>query len=213
MMPIWLRPLLLIGVLLIAAAAYSAPHKVRVNDPKLARELLARGGRLVADYGGFELVETDEVPPAAGSRAQLADHLNFILLNARPLDTRKPEIQALRQPAGAFAGKRLHLIQFAGPPLPDWVDALAKTGVRVISYIPHNAYLVYGDSQGIAQLQSLARTASFMQWDGQYADEFKIHPQARPVDRKGNPRQIGTGNVRHPTGRGRERQSRHAEAD
>ena len=55
----------------------------------------------------------------------------------------------LRRNAGTFAGKRLHLVQFAGPIKPEWVDALEQNGARVVTYIPQNAYLVYGDARGI----------------------------------------------------------------
>ena len=109
-----------------------------------------------------------------------------------PLDTRAAEIQALRRPAGAFAGKRLHLIQFAGPVKPEWRAALEKTGTRIVSYIPENAYLIYGDAAALGRMQTWATTNDFVQWEGAYADNYKIHPDARLVDANGQPQPSAT---------------------
>ena len=123
---------------------------------------------------------------------EVRDGYNSILLNAAHLDTSKTEVQALRKKVGAFAGKRMQLVQFAGPVQPAWRKALLDAGVQIVSYIPHNAYLVYGDSPSIARVQTMAATAPHIQWEGPYLDDYKIHPRARLVDKQGNPRQIGT---------------------
>jgi hypothetical protein len=94
--------------------------------------------------------------------------------------------------AGTFPGKRLHLVQFAAPVQEAWLDSVKKTGVQIITYLPANAYLVYGEASSVGQLQSVARTSSFVQWDGAYLDAYKVHPRARAVDKKGRPQQIGT---------------------
>src|SRR5262249_9502074 len=143
----------------------------------------------IADYGSFQLYDVASVTSelVSSAKAQIRDEYNGITLKAGHLDTTQPEAQALRESAGAFVGKRLHLVQFAGPVQPMWHEALLKTGVQIVTYVPENAYLVYGDSQSIAQLQKLAATASHIQWDGAYADGYKIHPAARTVDSEGNP--------------------------
>ncbi len=38
----------------------------------------------------------------------------------------------------------------------------------------------------------MARVAPHVQWDGEYLNDYRIHPQARPADEQGRPRQIGT---------------------
>lgn len=182
----------------ISAAAAPGPrlrHKFQVNDPALGAQIIARGGRLIADYGGYQLYEADAISPALAnhSQAEIRDAYNWILLNATPLDTSLTEVQALRKNAGAFAGKHLHLAQFSGPAQPSWREALARTGVRIITYVPHNAYLVYGDASSLARLQRWATTAPEVQWEGPYLDDYKVHPSARTVDAKGRPREIGTG--------------------
>jgi hypothetical protein len=180
--------------MVMAATALAGPHKLRVTDRALAESLIAQGGKLLTDYKSFQIVEVEETPSAkiAAGRAQLVDNYNSIQLNAKSLDTRTPEIQALRKGSGTFTGRRLQLVQFVGPIKPEWREALERMGVKIISYLPQNAYLVYGDAPALAQLHSWAGAEAFVQWDGEYAGEYKTHPRARTVDQKGNPRQIGT---------------------
>jgi hypothetical protein len=172
----------------------AARHKVQVNDPAVAAQLAARGARLVADYGSFQVYETSQAgsPVSVQPGTEARDEYNFILLHAAKLDTSKPEVQALRKPVGAFQGKRMHLVQFAGPVKPAWRDELLATGVQIVTYLPHNAYVVYGDTASIVKVQALAANAPHIQWEGVYADDYKIHPDARLVDAQGQPRVIGT---------------------
>ena len=72
----------------------------------------------------------------------------------------------------------MRLIHFAGPVKPEWRKELENTGVKIISYIPNNAYLVYGDTKAIAKIQAYAKTAPHVQWEGAYADLYKTHPAA-----------------------------------
>jgi hypothetical protein len=170
------------------------PHKIQVNDPALAKQIAAEGGRLLADYGSYQLYEVAQISAtiATNEQAELRDHYNVIHLNASPLDTTKAEVKAQRKAVGSFAGKRMHLVQFIGPVQASWHDELEAAGLKIISYIPENAYLVYGDAQSIAKVQGLATSAPHIQWEGAYADQYKLHPGTRTVDQNGNPRQIGT---------------------
>ena len=172
----------------------AAPHKLRVNDSALAKSLVAHGGKLVADYGGFQIIQADDtvLTNLDVSRVEREDEFDAIRLNAARLDTRTAEVRALRKPAGAFAGKRLHLVQFAGPVKPDWRAALEKTGAHIVSYIPENAYLIYGDGAALGRMQAWAGTNEFVQWESAYADDYKIHPDARLMDANGNPQTPAT---------------------
>ena len=96
-----------------------------------------------------------------------------LYLNTGRLDTAAPV--ALRQAAATRTGPRAGLIQFAGPIQPDWYAALGQTGVQILSYIPDNAYLVYGDPVALARAQKLPG----VQWHGAFQREHKVHPQAR----------------------------------
>ena len=50
----------------------------------------------------------------------------------------------------------MRLIQFAGPIRPEWYEALVATGAHIVTYIPNNAYLVYGTAQTLQAVQQLA---------------------------------------------------------
>ena len=69
-------------------------HKWRVNDSALAKSLVTNGGKLVADYDGFQLIEADDTALANldASRVELEDEFDAIKLNAGQLDTRAAEI-------------------------------------------------------------------------------------------------------------------------
>src|SRR5262245_53680375 len=178
-------------------SAKIAPHrqKVRVHDPELAQQLSQQGAELIADYGSFQLFRVDDALartafPHPG--AEKADHQNIIALNARHLDTTTDEVKALRKSVLPSSGKRLHLVQFAGPIKPQWRDALEATGVHIVTYIPHNAYLVYGHGPALVKMQAWAATADCVQWEGAYLDDYKIHPDALTMDQKGIPQTPAT---------------------
>src|SRR5215475_6116998 len=149
----------------VAGGAVNPPphrQKVRIHDPELAHQLSRQGAELIADYGSFQLFRLDDTLARTAFSlpgAETADHQNIIALNARHLDTTTAEIKALRKSVLPSKGKRLHLVQFAGPIKPEWRHALEATGVHIVTYIPHNAYLVYGQGPALGQMQAWAATA------------------------------------------------------
>ncbi|HEY2083578.1 MAG TPA: S8 family serine peptidase [Verrucomicrobiae bacterium] len=154
-----------------------------MDDRELAKTLATQGAKVIGDYGAFTVLEADDalLTGASSNRVEVADDWNLIRLNARVLDTRAPETTALRKARGTFAGKRLHLVQFAGPIKPEWLAALKRIGAQVVSYIPENTYLIYGDAVALARMQTWAGASQFTQWEGEYTGDLKIHPQARAL--------------------------------
>jgi hypothetical protein len=72
----------------------------------------------------------------------------------------------------------LRLIQFIGPIKREWLEALRASGVEPIAYVPNNGYLVRASGTTTASLLKSASTgARFIQWEGAFADDYKIHPQ------------------------------------
>ncbi|OAI42568.1 hypothetical protein AYO41_04000 [Verrucomicrobia bacterium SCGC AG-212-E04] len=147
------------------------------NESPNARALPFAG----IDYGAFRMVEVDEATAdalvSAGLGEKVAD-ANQILLNAGVVDTAEPAAQALRTTVGSYAGKRLHLIQFAGPIKAQWVEALVADGLRVVTYIPNNAYLVWGEFAAVSRLQARASDTakSSVRWEAAWRDEWKVAP-------------------------------------
>ena len=165
----------------VTATAAHGHHKAQVKDSSLSQSMSASGAILIADYGGYQLYDVpDSMTNLPAAKAELRDDYNLVLLNAARLDSTKAEVKALRKSVGSFAGKRMHVVQFAGPIKPEWRQALLDAGAQIVSYVPHNAYLIYGDAVAIARVQALAGPAPHVQWEGAYLNAYKIHPSAKP---------------------------------
>ncbi|HYH99699.1 S8 family serine peptidase [Hyalangium sp.] len=155
-----------------------ATHKVQLNAEQ-ARELEKRGAKmqLIGDYGSFKLVEVDEKTLASlPEGAEPRDDLNDILLNAGTIDTASEHGKSLKGMKLQASGKRFHMVQYGGPIQPEWFKALEATGVKVVSYIPNNAYLVYGDAATLSALQGHITATAAIQWHGEYLNDFKLNP-------------------------------------
>ncbi|HSB10473.1 MAG TPA: hypothetical protein VLM38_13375, partial [Blastocatellia bacterium] len=88
--------------------------------------------------------------------------------------------QVLAGPPAA-EGTQLRLVQFVGPVKRAWLEQLEASGFETIAYIPNNGYLVRGDSSARARFMGLnqiaqARGEGFVQWEGPFLEEHKIHP-------------------------------------
>jgi uncharacterized repeat protein (TIGR01451 family) len=193
----WLAAALVGGAVLVTAPldsqAAEALRKVRSESPSATAQLQQQGARLVADYGSFQILTAPPAtvaPFAAAGTVVPADNLDVIELNAGPLRTSRSQVQALRQTLSTFKGQRLHLVQFAGPVKPEWHADLVASGAKIVAYVPNNAYLVYGDATALGRVQALTATASPVQWEGAYRDEYKLHPKVRLTDEKGQPRKL-----------------------
>ncbi|HYP28851.1 MAG TPA: S8 family serine peptidase [Blastocatellia bacterium] len=155
-------------------------HKVRTSDRNLARDLASNGARLVADYGSHLLLEVDGEAARRVSkerRGEIRDDYNLIMLNAGAIDTTTRAAASLSGIKLNAAGKKMHLVQFAGPIMSEWVDDLIATGVEIVTYVPSNAYLVYGDNASLRRVQRMREAPrSVVQWEGSYFDDYKVHP-------------------------------------
>lgn len=180
--------------MLFPFTGHATSHKVQVSDPATAQRIIAKGGRLMANYGSYQLYAVDTVGRelAGAANAEIRDDYDHIELNAGMINTVEPAATALRKPVGTFKGKHTHLVQFIGPVQPAWRAALEETGIRIVCYIPQNAYLIFGDADSLARVQKLATTTDFLQWENTYSVANKVHPRARLMDINGNTRAIGT---------------------
>ncbi len=167
----------------VEAQGRAGDRKIRLKDRSAARRLDQAGGRLVSDYGSFLLYE---VPNALAEEArrdssvEVVDEYRFVLLNSGPVDTGSPAARNRRgRSRERFDGRRMHLLQLAGPSRPEWLAAIRETGVQIVTYLPHNAYLVYGDSASVGALAALETSGGFIQWQAPYRNEHKVHPRAR----------------------------------
>ncbi len=155
----------------------SGRHRVQASGAA-ADALLASGATLVADYGAFRVL--DASPPAlqgaaAAGRVELRDDFLRIALNSGDLDTsRAAPKRALGPPTVGADGKALHLLQFAGPIRPEWLARLDATGVRVVTHVPANAYLVYGDAAALERLRVFSSASPEVQFEDAYLPAQKL---------------------------------------
>src|SRR3982751_4556797 len=59
---------------------------------------------------------------------------------------------------------------------PEWHKALAKTSARIVTYIPNNAYLVYGSVATLGAVKQLATSNPAVQWEGEYTAAYRLDP-------------------------------------
>src|SRR5262249_18970323 len=180
------------------AVGYRSPrgkHKLRVTDPSIARALESRNARMIGNYDSFQIFVADEQTTerfAGSSFVELRDEENLILFNAGALDTTSEEVKPLQagtnlRETSASGESSLHLVQFAASIKPEWYAALQNTGVKIVAYIPNNAYLVYGTPQNLARVHDLSNRASYVQWEGTYQPRFKLDPNVRTGNKGINP--------------------------
>ena len=155
-------------------------HKLSVRDRQVAESLKDRGAHVVADYGNFVLLEANDALANSvngNANAEIVDYNNLILLNAKTIDTTTRDAQSIRGTGAAKSGNQMRLIQFKGPIRREWHHALAKSGARIVTYIPNNAYLVYGSAASLGAVRQLAATNPAVQWDGEYTAAYRLDPR------------------------------------
>jgi VCBS repeat-containing protein len=149
-----------------APAASAAGGDQYLVLPRATYSQREAGRELVHDYGPFELWRMDgghaaEIRSAAGNDARPVD--TAIAFEAGAFD---PLNQRFAVPAlhgfqpGRPSGISIELVQFAGPIADAWERRLAATGVKVLQYIPNNAYAVLADGPGRAALAELQRSSA-----------------------------------------------------
>jgi uncharacterized repeat protein (TIGR01451 family) len=180
----------LAGFVLCAGELSEAAQKVRVKDPAVREELLRQGGRVLADYESFQLLEVEAGAAAASGYSPSERETDELTLNGTVIKTRSAAARDLRRPRGNFPGRQLHLLQFVGPIKPEWRTALEDLGARVVHYVPQNGYLIQGNAETLARVQSWAATNPVVTWDGDYIADYKLHPGARPRDGFGQLREL-----------------------
>ena len=119
----------------------------------------------------------------AAGRDAAAANPRAILLNTGVLDTRTAAAQ--ESTTAMAAGKQLWLVQSSGPIKPEWYAHLSASGLRIVTYIPNNAYLVYGEAAALTRATAANSGGDGTAWTGAYLNEYKVQPGAQVVSVKG----------------------------
>lgn len=176
----------ILAALFVASCGETEPRQGRrlvQAAPARAALLVDQGAELVEDYGSFQLLRVDagkidEKDP----ELEVRDEYTRILLNAGHLDTslEKKEARTLTPPADGES--RLYLVQFRGPVKPAWVVGLEETGIRIVTYIPFNAYLVYVDAERFESWVDWVAKREEVSWYGDFLDDYKLPAAALAVE-------------------------------
>jgi len=173
-----MRRISLIVLLLFAASQLQAfqpkPGWVKVEltsagdtTAPVPSDLLAQfGGDDVADYGSFRVIYlptsllagVQARASAAGVRIRVREELDRINAPGASVDVRQGikgvgAADLIRSYPATQTG--LYLLQFAGPPKPEWSAALRDLGWTVVGYLPSNAYILAGRPTLVAATSEL----------------------------------------------------------
>jgi subtilisin-like proprotein convertase family protein len=158
-------------------SAGTDPHLFSVPAEGRPAAALARtDADVIARYGGFEVVraagaDADRLRRAG---ADVRDDMRTVRLGRNevdPLTDRAPLATRGRSPGG----HGLAVAQFVGPIKDAWLERLRSTGVRVVSYMAANAYLVSGTFEELESLSAM--TAS--------DPAFRALVELQPADKLG----------------------------
>ncbi|HEX8855244.1 MAG TPA: hypothetical protein VF752_06550, partial [Thermoleophilaceae bacterium] len=139
-----------------AAPPSNAPVQLLLvpSTPHAQDALRGTSARVIARYGAFTLVQAqgEDADDLKRAGAERRDDLQRVTLNGRSID-----------PTGrtSLAGKRrvdrsgLALLQFVGPVKDAWLDNVRATGVKVVTYMPEDSYLVHGSASSLEKLSDL----------------------------------------------------------
>lgn len=163
----------------------SSSHKVIVqaNEPGLRDSILAEGGSVIEDYGGFVLMNAprdaaDRVIVQSSAGSSVRDDLNVLLLRAGAFDTTEGEpVTAAALGDSDVSDEQLYLVQFVGPIKKQWFNQL-DSHTDIVAYIPNNAYLVRATANELSRVETLrADGVSNVQWKGAFKPAYKIAPE------------------------------------
>ena len=187
---------LLFRVLLAAvlAAAGIAPAAAQVDAPDVhlladaadttgQAWLVASGAEKLVEYGEFSLwgLPTGGTQALAAVPAGLQPVSTRIWLRDITLDTTQvqaePPLPDSLQ-AAARPGEQFWIVQFAGPVVDEWLEALLGAGLQVVAYLPENAFVVWGDDPA-GRIGGIAQLAGLVQWHGAYHPAYRLEPGLR----------------------------------
>jgi Subtilase family/Abnormal spindle-like microcephaly-assoc'd, ASPM-SPD-2-Hydin len=176
-----------IGFTLSAGAVPSAStsHKVIIypGPGDSIDQLKQQGVEKVDNYGSYWVAEVGDrdlakVRATFGNRVVPANNFNRIELRTASINTMG---NGLVIPAGLeqveSPGRRLRIVQFKGPIQSEWLAKLRNlSGVKVVNYVPNNAYLVWLDQPAEDNLCAMKDANGPIQWIGPYHPYYKIQP-------------------------------------
>ncbi len=129
----------LVVALLQGLPAFAIPVIVDSTDTAARAALVARGATTLAERGSLVVVDS---PNGAAGIAHAVERPDF-----ESIRLRRGPVDPTRRAARRAPTRRLRLVQFAAPPTDSDRAALEASGLRIVHYVPQNAFLVWTDVQ------------------------------------------------------------------
>lgn len=139
----------------LAPTAGATPTTVALPLPVIQ----ALGASLVEDYEAMAVIDLGSTTAEAVAEATglivspLPDHDKIFLRNYT-LDALGGLPTGVITPAFPGDHANLYLVVLRSIPKAEWIEALKRAGARIVSYVPENAYLVYGSLNDLRKLQT-----------------------------------------------------------
>ncbi|MBI2843674.1 MAG: S8 family serine peptidase [Armatimonadetes bacterium] len=123
------------------------------------------------DYGAFSIVEVSPQDAAALKAAKVRvmkeEAAGIVGLQGRAFSIREPQ----RLPDGARPGQpAAYIVSLAGPTKVEWLEAIERSGGKIVGYVPQNNYLVWIDPARVSKLDRYR----FIKWKGIYRPDQKV---------------------------------------
>lgn len=150
-----------------------------LGEARLAASRSYRGGRLITG----DLAELRALQDADPERFLVQVYADVDVLRAGDRTIRledggpvvlPPVPDALRLTETESETWPHHLIQFAAPPIPEWVRRLSERDVRVIEPVGRYGLHVQGSPEAVASLGSDARLGRFLLWTHPFLPAFRV---------------------------------------
>jgi subtilisin family serine protease len=111
---------------------------------------------VIARYGAFTLVEAagNDAERLRRAGADLRDDMREVRLGRREIDPTRERVP-LATHGRAPGAPGLAVVQFVGPIKDAWLERLRATGVRIVTYMAENGYLVSGSAEELAAVSAL----------------------------------------------------------
>ncbi len=175
----------LAAVTLAQATTAVAPAiaTTRIVVPTGAYAPAEPGVELLHDYGTFLLYRVDAAhlsKLAIASKNQstvVDDSIEFDTVTVEPTQDADPAVPAQFE-TRKTSGASLQLVQFVGPVVNEWLNVLQQDGVRIVQYIPNNAYIVQADEAAIQRIAQRVAQGGVIQYTGSYSPYMKL---SRPL--------------------------------
>ncbi|REJ78147.1 MAG: hypothetical protein DWQ47_17535 [Acidobacteria bacterium] len=128
-------------------------------------------GGVISEYGSeIVVVRQDTEDNLTGlSERRLETEISVPSARFEPLETK-----AFKSAVTSGSEKQYFIVQLAAYATDEWLQSIREAGAEVIQYVPHRAFIVYGDAVAANTLASHSR----VRWIGRYKPEYRISTQA-----------------------------------